>query len=416
MSTQSLSAQPAYSRDRLFLASCIALIATAMTFAVRADIMDALGLQFGLTKENVGAVAGIAFIGFTVSIFFGAQVVDAVGMGRVLGLALLCHVSGILLTILATGYWMLWAGTLIIGLGNGLIEAAVNPLIATVYADRKTQKLIALHAWFPGGIVIGGVLAYLLTQAHLGWQVKMATILVPTVIYGLLFLGQKYPATERVQSNVSTAAMYKEVLRPLFLVLAFCMLLTAATELATGQWIASILGNVAGASAILILVLINGIMYLGRSFGGPVVHKMSPIGVLLGSAFFSVLGLLAMSYATSKFGAFAAAAVFAVGVCYFWPTMLGVTSERFPRGGSFLLGLMGALGNLSVAIVLPLMGRVQDLNAADPAVALRYVAVLPVILLVIFGAIYLSDRAKGGYKPETLNAPLGDQEPVATPL
>ena len=420
MATQVLPAQ-SRSRERLFLASCIALVATAMTFAVRADIMDALGHQFHLDKEQVGAIAGIAFLGFTIAIFFGGQVVDALGMGRVLALAFVCHLSGIVLTIGANGYWTLWMGTLLLGLGNGLIEAAVNPLIATMYADNKTPKLNALHAWFPGGIVIGGVLAYgisteLHLPQHLGWQVKMATIILPTVAYGLLFLGQKYPATERVQSNISTGAMYREALRPLFLLWMFCMLLTAATELATGQWIGSILANVAGASSILILVLINAIMYVGRSFAAPVVHRLSPVGMLTGSAAFALVGLLAMSYAASRVGAFAAASVFAVGVCYFWPTMLGVTSERFPRGGAFLLGLMGAAGNLSVAIVLPCMGHVQDISKNHPELALRYMAILPAILIIIFAAIYLSDKTKGGYRAEVLSAPIASEEALATPL
>ena len=409
-----------YSRERLFLASCIALVATAMTFAIRAGIMDALGLQFHLNKEQVGAIAGIAFLGFTVAIFFGGQVVDALGMGRVLGLAFACHVCGIVVTILANGYWLLWTGTLLLGLGNGLIEAAVNPLIATMYSDNKTPKLNALHAWFPGGIVIGGVLSYVLSTnahlgLHLGWQVKMATIVLPTILYGVLFLGQKYPPTERVQSQVSTVEMYREALKPLFLLWLFCMLLTAATELATGQWIGSILSNVAGASSILILVLINAIMYMGRSFAAPVVHKLSPVGMLTISSAFALVGLLAMSYAATKFGVFAAAAVFAVGVCYFWPTMLGVTSERFPRGGSFLLGLMGAAGNLSVAIVLPCLGHVQDISQNHPELALRVMAILPGILIVVFSAIYFSDKAKGGYRAEILSTPLSETKPLATP-
>ena len=413
MSTSTFST-PGYSRERLFLASCLALLVTAMTFAVRADIMDALGLRFTLDKEQVGAVAGIAFLGFTASIFFGGQVVDALGMGRVLALAFVCHASGIVLTILAWSYWSLWTGTLLIGMGNGLIEAVVNPLVTTVYADRKTHRLNSLHAYFPGGIVVGGLLAYGLTTLHLGWQVKMAVIGVPLVIYGLMFLGQTYPATERVQSRVTTGEMYREALRPLFLVWLFCMLLTASTELATGQWIGSILQNVAGASSILVLVLINAIMYVGRSFAGQFVHKISPVGLLIGSSVFSLLGLLAMSYAQSKVGVFAAAAVFAVGVCYYWPTMLGVTSERFPRGGSFLLALMGAVGMFSVAIVLPLMGHVQDVSKAHPELALRYVAALPAILIVIFSAVYLADKAKGGYRPELLNVRLPDEEPLVT--
>lgn len=201
-----------------------------------------------------------------------------------------------------------------------------------------------------------------------------------------------------------------------FLLWMFCMLLTATTELATGQWIGSIPANVAGASSILILVLINAIMSVGRSFAAPVVHRLSPVGMLTGSAAFALVGLLAMNHAASRLGAFAAAVVFAVGVCYFWPTMLGMTSERFPRGGSFLLGLMGAAGNLSVAIVLPCMGHVQDISRNHPELALRYMAILPAILIIIFAAIYLSDKTKGGYRAEVLSAPISNEQLLATPL
>jgi fucose permease len=405
-----------YNPGRLFVASCIALIATAMTFAVRGDTMGVLGSEFHLTNENVGAIAGIAFLGFTISIVIGGQVCDAIGMGRLLTMAFVAHVSGIFLTIFATGYWTLWTGTLLIGMGNGLIESAVNPLVATIYSNDKTHCLNRMHAWFPGGIAIGGVAAFLISQLtpslhlseHLSWQIKTGIICIPVVIYGLMFLGQSYPATERVQSKVSTGDMYKELLRPLFLLWVFCMLLTSSTELANEQWLPTILQNAANASSILVLVWINTVMLFGRSLAGPVVHKLSPTGLLIGSAFFSMLGLVALSFASNPVTAFGAATIFAVGVCYFWPTMLGVTSERFPKGGPLLLGVMGAVGNLSVNIVLPVMGHFLDLKNSDPTIIFRYMAVLPTILVAIFGMIYASDRAKGGYKPEELSGAIAN--------
>jgi len=397
---------------RLFVASCIALIATAMTFAIRGDIMGNLGQDFSLNKEQVGYIAGAAFWGFTISIFIGGQLCDWLGMSRLLALAFLCHTAGILLTIFAPGFWLLWAATLIIGLGNGLIEAAINPLVATIYPDDKTNKLNALHVWFPGGIVIGGLVAYALSKGSFDWKIKMATILVPTVIYGAMFLGQKFPATERVQAGVSTGDMFKEVLRPMFLLLIFCMLLTASTELGPNQWIPNIMTKTlpdAASAGILVLVWINGLMAVGRWFAGPIVHRMSPIGLLIASAVFSAIGLFWLSGVQTPATAFAAATVFAIGICYFWPTMLGVTSERFPKGGAFLLGLMGAAGNLSVALVLPIMGRIYDQNVASmgeqvgASQTLRSVTILPIILVVIFGAMFLRDRAAGGYKAVRLS-------------
>lgn len=457
-----------------------------MTFAIRGDIMGALEARFLLSKTDLGLIAGTAFWGFTLSIFVGGQLCDIFGMKRILGLAFICHIAGCVTTIFAGGFWMLFWGTLLIGLANGSVEAAINPLITTIYSEEKTRKLNALHAWFPGGIVIGGLLAYAFSLIGLGWQMKMAAIFVPTIIYGILFVGLKLPDTERVQSGVATKSMYKEALKPLFILWVFCMICTASTELGPNQWVPNVLGVTAGAAGILVLCWINGLMAIGRLVAGPVVHKLSPIGLLIVSAILSAIGLLAMSYATSAVPAYVAATVFALGVCYFWPTMLGVTAERFPKGGALLLGIMGAVGMLSVAAVLPTMGRINDqytlaalkpaetiaiLSAAKkdvpdaaavlkmkgdkaiselpagavvgalhesnkaltvdgkpadipvegqtstitvpgvltPALAqggamsFRYVVILPCILILIFGGIFLYDKSRGGYKIEKLD-------------
>jgi MFS family permease len=404
-----------------------------MTFAIRGDIIGALGTEFSLNKEQLGMAAGAWAYGFTISIVIGGQLVDALGMGRILALAFLAHVAGIAMTIFAGGFWMLFLATLGVGLGNGLIEAAVNPLVATVYSNRKTEKLNQLHVWFPGGIVIGGLTAFAMTRMEMGWKMKMAVILIPVIVYGVMFLGQKFPPTERVQSGISTAGMYKEAARPLFLVIVFCMILTASTELAPQQWIPNILTTTAGVSGILVLVWITGLMAVGRMFAGPIVHKLSPIGLLIGSSIFSAVGLYALGVAESRGMAFVAATLFAIGVCYFWPTMLGVTSERFPKGGALLLGIVGGAGTLSVAIFTWVMGGFLDRFTAEaipagrtldqlqsaPAssdlagewaiaqaqggrMSLRYMAILPIILVVIFSSIWLYDRARGGYKAVNL--------------
>ena len=385
-------------RRRLFIASCVALIATAASFSIRGDILGDLGTQFSLNANQLGQAAGAWAYGFTLSIFIGGQLVDSLGMRRIVGLAFLMHVAGVALTIFANGFWMLFAGTLAIGLGNGLVEAFANPLTATIYPDRKTEKLNLLHVWFPGGIVIGGLAAYALAKMGFGWQVKMAFILVPTVIYGVMFLGQSFPPTERVQQGISTGAMYKAVVRPLFLLLLFCMILTASTELATNQWLTYILSNTAGlaAGSILVLVWINGLMAVGRFFAGPIVHRLSPIGLLIGSSILSAIGLIGLSLADSRPTAFVAATIFAIGICYYWPTMLGVTSERFPEGGALALAIIGGTGTLAVAIFTWILGGLYD--SAGPRMALRYMAILPAILIVIFAGIWLYDRARGGYK------------------
>ena len=384
------------SRGQMFVASCIALSATAIIFAVRGDILGDLSRQFHLTKEQLGWVISGAFWGFALSIFIGGQLCDLLGMRAILALAFLGQVVGTLMTIFANGYLVLAAATLLIGLGNGFVEAAINPLVATIYPDSKTHKLNFLHAWWPGGIVIGSVVSYALTRAGQGWQLKQAVVLIPALVYGFMLLRLRLPRTERVQSGVSTGRMYKEALRPLFILWFICMFLTAATELGPNQWIGEIMKNTATKSGILVLAWISLLMLIGRLFAGPVVHKLSPIGLLIASAVASALGLVALSRVSSAPAAFGASFVFAVGICYFWPTMLGVTSERFPAGGAFLLGLMGAAGNVSTAVAQPVMGYFYD--TFGPAGALRYVAILPAALVIIFGAIFLRDRARGGYQ------------------
>jgi MFS family permease len=400
-------------RSRLFAASCIALVATAMSFAIRGDIIGALGDHFTLGERDLGLAAGAWAYGFTISIFIGGQLVDLFGMGRILALAFLAHVVGVLMTIFASGFWMLFAATLSIGLGNGLVEAAVNPLTATLYPDQKTARLNMLHVWFPGGIVIGGLVAYAMTALGLGWQAKMCAILVPTVAYGVMFFGQKFPPTERVQSGVSTAGMYRELFRPLFLLFLFCMLLTASTELATNQWLPNILASTAGMAegGILALVWINGLMAIGRWFAGPIVHRLSPVGLLTGSAIFSAIGLFGLSAAGRPATALVASTVFAIGICYFWPTMLGVTSERFPAGGALALAVVGGTGNLSVAIFTWALGGVYQ--SKGPRDALLYMTALPIVLIVIFGCIWAYDRMHGGYKVVQLGSEsLVDTGPV----
>lgn len=398
--------------SRLFAASCIALIVTAMSFALRGDAAGAWATQFNLTHEQVGWINGTAFWGFTLAMIFGGPLCDALGLKCIAGFAFVGHVAGILLTIFAWDYWSLYTGTLIFGIANGSVEAACNPLIATLYPNDKTTKLNHFHVWFPGGVVIGGLLAFTLGHAGLGWKIQFAAMLVPTVIYGAMFLGQAFPRTERVESGVSTGAMFAACVRPAFLLMVICMLLTAATELGPGQWIPNILTN-AGVDGILVLVWITGLMAVGRQFAGVFVHRLSPVGMLLLSAVLSSLGLYAMSHTTGNM-LFASATVFALGVCFFWPTMLGFVSENFPKTGALGLAIMGGAGMLSVSFVLPVIGRFYDegvaarlagrvstalpagdwasLQAAAGLETLGRMAVLPAALIVVFAILLISRR------------------------
>ena len=384
-------------KQRLFLASCIALIVTSMTFAIRARLETVFGPEgVGLTLEQIGYAFTPAFWGFTLAMVIGGPLVDTLGMKRITWMAFALHLIGIVATIFAKDMTSLFIATLFIGIGNGFVEAALNPLIASLYPNEKTKMLNRFHVWFPGGIVIGSVVGYLIMDiGGLSWQIMVGTLFIPLIIYGFLFLGQKFPATERVEMGVSNADMWKSVATPLFLFMGFCMLLTAATELGTNQRIESLLRS-SGANALLVLAFINGIMAIGRAFAGPVAHRLSTAGMLLFSAIFSFFGLMLLSSLDGAVLTFAAAAVFAIGITFFWPTMLSFIAENIPQSGALGLSIMGGLGMLSVSIVLPIMGRILDDAAGQEAI--RLMAILPSILIILFGGLYVYMRRREGAK------------------
>lgn len=390
--------------SRLFRASCVALVATAMSFAIRGDIMGDFEIVFGLSKTEVGWIAGAAFWGFGASMLFGGPLCDVLGMRTLAWLAVAGHVGGTLLTIAAPNFAALFAATLVIGVANGLVEAFVNPLVATLYSKEKTSRLVALHAWFPGGIVIGGLAAFAFTQIGLGWQAKMLLLLVPTAIYAAMFAGQSFPRTESTAAGVTMRGAFAEIGRPLFLVVWLCMWLTAATELGPGQWYANIFNDVmaSGSQAgIILLVWVNGIMYAIRQLFGQIPHRVSPTLLVAVTAPLSAAGLYLFGQATTPALWFVAAALLAVGTAFWWPTMLGMTSERFPRGGALLLAIIGASGSISTAVAGPVMGWINDRYGA--AAVLPIWAALPALLTLVFGLIYFSERARGGYRIEQIH-------------
>jgi len=389
-----------------------------MTFAIRAGMLEPLGKEFGLSNEELGWITSTAFWGFPIAVVIGGMLVDIVGMGRLMAIAFITHLLGIVLTIFSGDFWGLYFSTLLIGIANGTVEAACNPLVATLYPEDKTTKLNHFHLWFPGGLVIGGLVSYFIIDiGGMGWELAMATMIIPTLIYGFLFFGQSFPATERVAEGVSTSDMYKSMLTPLFLFMIICMFGTAITELGTNQWIDVLLKGV-GVKGIIVLVVISGVMALGRGFAGPVVHRLSPAGVLLFSAIFSAIGLYMMSIVSGP-ATFGAAIIFAVGATYFWPTMIGFVSEYVPRSGAIGMAVIGAAGMLATSIFLPLIGELYDtqLVAALPEGAelaayqaaaagspeatafaeaqlkagpsiLQRMAIIPVFLIAAFGLLY----------------------------
>jgi len=392
-------------KKQLFVASCLALLVTSLSFGIRAGILGRLGVQFELNTQQLGTIAATAFWGFPLAIVVGGMVVDAIGMKKLLVAAFVFHLVGIVLTIFATGYWSLFISTLLIGIANGTVEAACNPLVATIYSDNKTTKLNHFHLWFPGGIVIGTLLVFFLDKVGIGWQVQVGLMVIPTVIYGYLFSKLDFPVTERVASGVSSAEMYKSLLNPLFLLFIILMFGTAITELFTGQWIDVLLKNVTD-NAILLLTLETGVMVIGRAFAGPVVHKFSPLGVLLISSVLAAAGLYLLGH-TSGNMLFVGAILFGMGVCYFWPTMLGFVSENLPKTGAVGMNLMGAAGMFAVSIYMIFMGGYYDKliashmengleeakKAAGPEI-INVTLIIPIILIVAFAGLFLFMKSK----------------------
>jgi fucose permease len=397
----------AVNRNKLFVASCLALLVTSLSFGIRAGLLGTWESQFNLDKAEISTITATAFWGFPLAVIIGGMIVDIIGMKKLLVMAFIFHLAGIILTIFAgsfgSPFWALFISTLLIGIANGTVEAACNPLVTALYTDNKTTKLNHFHLWFPGGIVIGSLIVYFLSKQGVNWQIQVALMLIPALLYGWLFLKEQFPVTERVSSGVSTASMYKALAGPLFIFMIICMFGTAITELFTGQWIGVLLKNVTE-NSLLILAVSTGIMVIGRAFAGPVVHRLAPHGVLLMSAILSTLGLYILGHSGGSM-VFLGALVFGMGVCYFWPTMLGFVAEYMPKTGAVGLNLMGGAGMFAVSLYTMFMGGVYDNKIASklPAGADLKLYNSPEATQQMKDALGEANKAAG---PEIINATL----------
>jgi MFS family permease len=392
-------------RTQLFRASCLSLLVTSLSFGIRAGILNKLGTDFQLDKSQLASITATAFYGFPIAVVIGGFIVDIIGMKRLLVLAFIFHLAGIFLTIFAQGFWTLYISTLLIGLANGTVEAACNPLVTALYPESKTTKLNHFHLWFPGGIVIGTLIVLLLNKLGLSWQVQVGLMLVPTLIYGYLFSKLDFPVTERVSSGVSTAGMYMALFNPLFLFMFICMFGTAITELFTGQWIDVLLKKV-NDNALLLLTLETGVMVLGRAFAKPVLKRIPPQVLLLISAILAAAGLYLFTTLTGN-SIFFAAIIFGMGVCYFWPTMLVFVNENLPKTGAVGLNLMGGAGMFAVSIYTLIMGSYYDNiviaangdNSFAGQKVLQATLVIPLVLIVAFAGLVIYMHSKNKAAP-----------------
>lgn len=424
----------------------MSLIATAFGFAVRAAILGEWRVQFNLTNEQLGYLTGAGLYPFAISIILFSLIVDKIGYGVSMAFAFLGHVTSALLTIFATSFEMLYIGTFLFALSNGVVESVINPVVATMYDKNKTHWLNILHAGWPGGLVFGGLLTIAIfwlsklidPESIPGqlWQWQMTIVLLPTAIYGVLLFGQRFPVQERVAAGVSYLDMLKEfgtascwivcfllaagtdqilvvsetslakivglegVLqnlsqsmpeaaakmllylavglvptavfgltvrtfgRPMFVFLLGVMFLLATTELGTDSWISDIMRSVLDDPTLgsLFLVYTSFIMFVLRFFAGPIVHRISPLGLLALSAAVASGGLFWLSSAGSvPMTLFLAATLYGFGKTFFWPTTLGVVSEQYPKGGALMLNAIAGVGMLAVGTLGgPIIGSMQD--------------------------------------------------------
>jgi fucose permease len=390
-------------RDRLFVASCCALAVSAVAFAVIGDILGSLKAQFILDNQQVGYIGGAAIWGFAVSIILLGPLVDVLGMRFLVRVAMVCHVVGALIMITAKGFWALFIGALILSLGNGVIEAVCNPLVATLYPEKKAHRLNQFHVWWPGGIVLGGLASYALhAMGNDSWQLRLGLILIPAAVYIVLMLRERFPATENVASGVSTGEMFAATFTsPLFLLMLATMFVTASIELGPGRWIPAVLTS-GGLPGILVLVWISALMaVLRRVVSGPMLRALSPTGVLFVSMILTMVGLYLLSTAETAALAFIAATFFAFGTAFIWPTMLGFVAERVPRSGALGLALMGGAGMGIVGLVTsPMLGKIADQKAHE-----RFVAEQPAVVSTL-------DAAGSALKAKLPSVPADQQADV----
>jgi MFS family permease len=365
----------------LFIASFLTLIAAGFGFAVRGAILGDWGTQFDFTKQELGTITGMGFVGGGLAIIVFSMFTDKVGYKAILIGAFVLHALSAVVTLAATPihsalgkdatYYCLYWGMFMFSLANGLCETAINPLVATLFQRQKTHYLNMLHAGWPGGLILGGVVAYLFCGSkplitHIPWEVAIGLFLVPTLIYGVIVLREKFPISEARAAGVSFGTMLLEFASPLLLLLLVLHGMIGYVELGTDSWVQNIMNNVVGENAFLLFVYMSALMFILRFFAGPIVEKINPIGLLFIASIVACIGLTGLGYGNAGLAVLAAGTIYAAGKTFFWATMLGVVGERFPRGGAVTMGTVGGVGMLSAGLLGgPGIGYVQDKYASE---------------------------------------------------
>lgn len=386
----------------LFYASCFAVITNAFSFSIRAGILPQLGEELSLSGEQLGYINSMWFLGFPISMIIGGLIYNKVGGKIIMQFAFFAHVIGIVMTIYTGSYVGLLISTLLIGFGNGCTEAAVNPLISEAYEGNRIIKMMnRLHMWFPGGIVIGALISKFMTDGGLNWESQIWVIMIPTLIYGYLFFGKTWPKA-KTEESTSLSINFKAMASPLFIFMVVCMVFTAVSEFGPNQWVGLILAK-SGAAPMLILALVTGLMAVTRFFGGDVVKKFDQTGVFLGSAILTLIGIFLFSTQTGSM-AYVAAIIYALGIAYFWPNMLGFIAEKIPNSGAIGLSIIGSVGMVAGSFFQPIIGNWIDSNREKAAITgltgdelelvagqatLQTMIVFPAILIVLFIILFI---------------------------
>jgi MFS family permease len=415
-------------QPRLFWASFLTLIAAGIGFSIRNGILADWGAQFGFTQGELGRITGGGLTGFGITIIVFSFFADRVGYGPLMAVAFVLHTLSAVVTLAATPvfhafgkdatYQCLYWGAFLFALGNGTCEAVINPLTATLYPKEKTHWLNILHAGWPGGLILGALLGLLFKLGNVGWPAQMCVFLLPTFLYGGMMFRQRFPHSEARVHGVTVGRMLEEIglmgaavviallglwfssdvfaalhwpgsvgwLAGLLLlivfglstkfamghwVFAFLLVLHACVgyvELGTDSWIQNITGTILAdpKKGQMLFIWTSAMMFALRFFAGPIVHKISPLGLLLSAAVIAAIGLFCLGNATTGVACVIAATIYGIGKTYYWPTMLGVASERFPRGGALALGSLGAVGTLSAGLLGgPGIGYKQDYFASN---------------------------------------------------
>ena len=392
--------------NQLFYASCLALMSAALIFISREHLGHILISEENiLTKEEFGSISGWAFKGTALALLIFSPIIDWFGLKRGMIIAWFCQVAGIVGFVISKNPSLMLVSMTLAGFGWGMLEVTINPLCATQFPEQKTKMLNRLHAWWPGGLIIGGLIsAFVLDKISPPWQVYMLIMLVPVLIYGVLIFSKKFPKTERVNAGISNKIMFKAAIKPGFIILLFCMSLTASAELAPGQWLETTFKEYANASGTMILVYGSLIMFVLRFFAGPLAKAINPIGIMTVSTLLTSVGLFLLSQAAETQNIvfiYVSATIFYLGVCYMWPTMYSLASELHPRGGGFTIGLIGFIGMLGVSVWVPQIGSLGQTYGLTGAFAI--VSILPALAFVIYSIWWIKLGRSGGYRIEKIN-------------